>query len=179
MGLDMFLTAKKFIWSTEREPKQKIVEEMLPEIKGMELRHIEVEAIYWRKANHIHKWFVDNVQNGVDECETYPVSIDKLKELLAVIERVLTSTKLVDGVVYAGSHSENGKMVEDYESGKVLEDSSVAEELLPTQDGFFFGNTEYDEYYWRKLEDTATKLKAILSNEELCKHWDFEYHSSW
>ena len=22
----------------------------------------------WRKANAIHKWFVDNVQDGVDDC---------------------------------------------------------------------------------------------------------------
>lgn len=36
---------------------------------------------YWRKANAIHKWFVDNVQDGVDDCETYDVSFKKLVEL--------------------------------------------------------------------------------------------------
>ena len=29
---------------------------------------------YWRKANQIHKWFVDNVQGGIDDCRPYPVS---------------------------------------------------------------------------------------------------------
>ena len=36
---------------------------------------------YWRKANHIHKWFVDNVQDGKDDCHEYYVSIKKLHEL--------------------------------------------------------------------------------------------------
>jgi hypothetical protein len=36
---------------------------------------------YWRKANQIHKWFVDNVQKGNDDCKEYYVSEEKIKEL--------------------------------------------------------------------------------------------------
>lgn len=32
-------------------------------------RSIWKEIGYWRKANHIHKWFVDCVQDGEDDCE--------------------------------------------------------------------------------------------------------------
>ena len=41
----------------------------------------EHEVMYWRKANAIHKWFVDNVQGGEDDCREYPVSNDQLIEL--------------------------------------------------------------------------------------------------
>jgi wyosine [tRNA(Phe)-imidazoG37] synthetase (radical SAM superfamily) len=48
------------------------------------------EAAYWRKANAIHGWFVDNVQDGVDECQESYVSYEQLQELkklcLEVIE---------------------------------------------------------------------------------------------
>ena len=43
--------------------------------------HVEVTCAYWRKANQIHKWFVDNVQDGNDNCGEYYVSHEKLKEL--------------------------------------------------------------------------------------------------
>ena len=41
------------------------------------------EVGYWRKANHIHNWFVQKVQNGIDQCEEHEVSREKMKELLA------------------------------------------------------------------------------------------------
>lgn len=44
---------------------------------------------------------------------------------------------------------------------KVLAEPSLAEELLPTCDGFCFGSTEYDEYYFQDLRDTIEQLKDI------------------
>lgn len=44
---------------------------------------VSVNAAYWRKVNAVHKWFVDNVQNGEDDCGEYYVSHEKLQELLA------------------------------------------------------------------------------------------------
>lgn len=51
-------------------------------------------------------------------------------------------------------------------------------ELLPTQDGFFFGSTDYDERYWSHVEDTIQTLSEILKN------FDFEndqllYSANW
>lgn len=63
MGLDMYLSCK---------------------VKNVETP----DELYWRKANAIHKWFVDNCQNGNDDCESYEVSIDQLKTLINVCERV-------------------------------------------------------------------------------------------
>ena len=41
----------------------------------------DTEIIYWRKANAIHKWFVENVQEGVDDCGEYEVTVEQLTEL--------------------------------------------------------------------------------------------------
>lgn len=46
---------------------------------------------------------------------------------------------------------------------KVLEDRTKAEELLPTMEGFFFGNTEYNEYYFEDVE----AVKDFITNKLL------------
>lgn len=61
---------------------------------------------------------------------------------------------------------------------EVLDDHSKAEELLPTQEGFFFGSTDYDEYYFGSLEDTIEKLTPFITDPDWQK-WDFYYQSSW
>ena len=58
----------------------------------------------------------------------------------------------------------------------MLSDRSQAEELLPTTSGFFFGSTEYDEYYFEELERTEKELTELLRD----KTWDYlEYQASW
>lgn len=102
------------------------------------------EIGYWRKANAIHRWFVENCQGGEDNCATYGVNHEELKELKRVCE-------------------------------KVLQKPEEAEDLLPTQSGFFFGPTEYDEWYIQDLKDTIEIIDWALTQD-----FDyFEYHSSW
>ena len=50
---------------------------------------VEVTCAYWRKANQIHRWFVDNVQGGNDNCGEYYVSQEQLQELLDLVKRTL------------------------------------------------------------------------------------------
>ena len=102
------------------------------------------EIGYWRKANAIHRWFVENCQDGEDNCATYTVVHEELKELKRVCE-------------------------------EVLQRPQEAEDLLPTQSGFFFGPTEYDEWYIQDLKDTIEIIDWALTQD-----FDyFEYHSSW
>jgi len=56
----------------------------------------------------------------------------------------------------------------------VLEDRSRADELLPTTSGFFFGSTQYDEWYFNKLEDTIRDITPILSDGDI-KDGDLYY----
>lgn len=106
----------------------------------------------WWKANAIHKWFVDHVQNGEDDCGTYEVSKEQLEQLLADCKKVL--------LAYKGRKN------------KVIED------ILPTQSGFFFGSTEYDEGYVFDIEHTIEILESALGMFDLETN-QFYYQSSW
>jgi hypothetical protein len=52
-----------------------------------------------------------------------------------------------------------------------------APNLLPVQEGFFFGSYEYNEYYFGDLQDTIDQIERILN--EYPEDWDFKYQSSW
>lgn len=106
------------------------------------------EVAYWRKANEIHNWFVENVQDGEDDCQIHrELMASDLEELLVLCEEVKA-------------------------------DHSKAEELLPRVSGFFFGDQEYDAWYFEDLDSTIDQLSKLL------KETDFDneqlyYDSSW
>lgn len=140
-----------------------------------------VEAVaYWRKANQIHRWFVENVQGGDDDCREYYVSREQLKELLTTVRTVLQGSRLVPGTItngYTMTATPTG-MVEQpmLEEGQRIADPSVARALLPTQAGFFFGGMEYDQYYYEDLEYTRDTLSELLAEQDDA---EFYYRSSW
>ena len=51
---------------------------------------------------------------------------------------------------------------------QVLADHSLAEKLLPTTEGFFFGSYEYDEYYFDQIKETVEICERVL------KEFDFD-----
>jgi hypothetical protein len=101
MGLDMYLTASNSYFDSEifgsdrRESYGNVIQAVNGEgfIGGDNFTNyaeVSLSVAYWRKAHQIHQWFVDNVQNGEDNCAKYYVSRDKLEELLATCEEVVT-----------------------------------------------------------------------------------------
>lgn len=48
---------------------------------------------------------------------------------------------------------------------QVLEDHSKAEELLPTMNGFFFGSTDYNEYYFENVKSVKEWIENTLLPE--------------
>lgn len=98
---------------------------------------VNVNVAYWRKANAIHKWFVDNVQSGEDECKEHFVERKQLAALVILCKQVLTDP------------------------------AKLAPELLPPQPGFFFGTTDIDDDYRQDLKETILQLDAVLNNEAL------------
>lgn len=140
---------------------------------------IHEEVGYWRKANQIHNWFVENIQDGVDDCHYHrEVTEEDLNDLLIVCERVLDSCEMVDGEIQNGSKFENGKWIPIMEPGKSVKDSSVAEELLPSTSGFFFGGTDYDEYYVRDIKNTIDIITKVLETTDFETQMIY-YISSW
>jgi hypothetical protein len=162
MGLDMYLYAIRHTSKYSDEAINKKVWGLFPKIKPIDninTAEIKLEIAYWRKVNSIHKWFVDNVQDGKDDCGNYCVERKKLRELKDTIKKVLTDKNRV--ALRLNEKSLNGTSVE-----------------LPPQGGFFFGGTEIDEYYWENLEYTLELLNKILEGDAYDK-FEFEYHSSW
>lgn len=101
MGLDMYLEARRFIsdWRDEDKPLQEAVNAAIPDRGDMNVNTVICQAAYWRKANQIHKWFVDNVQDGTDDCGTYYVSQEQLKALRDVCQRVLEDHSLAESLL--------------------------------------------------------------------------------
>lgn len=160
------------------------------------------DAIYWRKANAIHGWFVDALMGGNDDCSTCEVGVPDLIKLRDTCKKVIAESKLVDGEVCAYQRVNPGTGVLETvkERGMVIDDPSTAERLLPTRSGFFFGSTGYDDYYFDQLVITVKGIDAILDNiEQYTQHsvgdltwsswrekgevdeWNvtFTYHASW
>jgi hypothetical protein len=156
MGLDMYLYASKTLsnmYYGEEETKMfHAVKELMNAqefVNEDDLRFakIQIQVAYWRKANAIHKFFV-NLANGKDECQNIYVSRKNLQELVNRCSVILAD-----------------------------KDVEKAKELLPSQSGFFFGSTEYDEWYFKDLEHTQEVLSKILSDAP--EDWEFDYRASW
>lgn len=154
MGLDMYLSAKKYL-SKYFNPADTEKINAINDIFGIEgeedndfgAQEVTFRVAYWRKANAIHQWFVDNVQDGVDECQEAWVPREKLEELLDLCN-------------------------------KIIAEPEKGDDLLPTQGGFFFGSTDYDEYYMADIKHTADRLSKILNDTALSK-MEIYYQSSW
>jgi hypothetical protein len=181
MGLDMYLTKKTYVQVWEHQNPEERFEVVVkkggvtyPNIKPERVKYVEEEVMYWRKFNALHNWFVENVQNGVDECQTSYVDREQIEELVNVLRQVKHSLeKSPKGVVEVVGGWKDGK---EYKVPiEVFEDTSVCEELLPTASGFFFGGTEYDEYYFEQVKETLQVLEEELERGSN----DFYYHASW
>ena len=169
MGLDMYLEIRKSEYCSKYHQDKgsdlaleypKDITEFIPNQTDLGIsRQTNYEVGYWRKANHIHNWFMQNCaerdewDNPIDNCRPVEITVDKLEKLLDACK-------------------------------KVLADHSLAETLLPTQSGFFFGSTEYDEYYFGEIERTIEIIEPVL---KFAKHkleiedyvWEVYYQASW
>ena len=169
MGLDQYLEIRKSEYRSNYYKDKgsrikleypKDITEFIPNLTDLRIsRQTNYEVGYWRKANHIHNWFMQNCarrdeyDNPIDDCRPIEITVDKLEKLLD-------------------------------DCKKVLADHSLAKELLPTVDGFFFGSTAYDDYYLGQIEQTIEIIEPVL---KFAKHkleikdyaWEVYYQASW
>ena len=99
MGLDMYLRARRYVsgWKRISTDEEKNEWETMLGLFGMENfmtedsphGYVEFCVGYWRKAHDVHRWFVQNAQNGVDECQSTEVTREQLEELRTESLRVL------------------------------------------------------------------------------------------
>lgn len=151
---------------------------VLDVVKHDESLVVKAEVAYWRKANAIHAWFVREVQSGEDDCGYHDVSIEQLQALVEACKQLLDSVETVDGEIHVcTTYYPGGKVVERTEPGQVVAQAGLAAKVLPTQPGFFFGSTEYDQYYLGVLRNTVEQIERVLASES--DGLTFAYHSSW
>ena len=115
---------------------------------------VSATVVYWRKANAIHSWFVENCQDGVDECQSTEVNVEALAHLADTCKAALSA----------------------YNKGYVEE----AGEIMSPTAGFFFGSTDVDEWWATEMRATANNIQAVVGTV-LARPGStkFVYQSSW
>lgn len=96
---------------------------------------VSQDFLYYRKSNFLFAYF-QNVANKVKYDQIYTCTISK-EELEDIADRC----------------------------EKIINNHTLAEELLPTMEGFFFGSTDYDEMYFDKIEEVYIDFKHILASQ--------------
>jgi hypothetical protein len=124
---------------------------------------LEDKYYTFRKANHIHAYMINNFHNGIDDQKDFKVPISGIEEFQGVLKRVIKS--LEESPKKTISIKVGRRNDEDiYRDVEVFEDTSVAEELLPTRSGFFFGSTEYDDWYLEQCKEALEMCNEIMTS---------------
>lgn len=108
-------------------------------------------VLYWRKVNALHKFFCDRgtlEAGGKENVGRYIILRSDLIDLVYIMKRILVDKSV-----------------------------KLAEATLPTQSGFFFGSTDYDDYYFMDLIDAVTLVSAELDAVPDQQVWFYE--ASW
>ena len=118
----------------------------LPELEKLLNKEVEMAYeeydIYFRKVNFLFAYFEDRGLM-VDQYYAF-VTPEDVKDIIHRCEQILEAKN-------EGDNLDEGETVED-----------LAQELLPTQSGFFFGSTDYDEWYFHDVNDCLTQMRKWL-----------------
>lgn len=126
MGLDMYLYANRHIWNFDEGIDSTLASEVIRTLglsNDIQLVQLKFEIGYWRKANHIHRWFVENIQKGNDDCGYYNVYKFDLLRLKEDCEKVLADRDLASEVLPTQAGFFFGSKVYDEWYYKLLEDT--------------------------------------------------------
>jgi hypothetical protein len=120
-----------------------------------EKNEAEIEVAYWRKANQIHGWFARHFGEYNDN----QYVLENCRSYEIPKEKII---ELYDDCVKAHLNKDP--------------------KLLPTTEGFFFGSTGIDEWYWHDILDTIEVLRPYVKriqekDPELTG--SFYYYGSW
>ena len=161
MGLDMYLSKKTYVKQWDHDAPENKFEVTVTKggkeyesIKASRVKYIEEEVGYWRKSNQIHKWFVDNVQNGEDNCKEYYVEIDDLMNLLDACKQVKADTSKAEellppqsGFFFGGTEIDEYYMRDIEHTIEILE-SILSEKVTNSQGREYLSGEFYYSSSW-------------------------------
>lgn len=121
------------------------------------------ELAYFRKVNFLVR-FMENYGN-IENCVDFPLTKEIVQDLYDKCKEVIMA------------HLECFKDKNKEDAEAQIKFEKKAHELLPTCDGFFFGSTYYDDWYYEDIKDVKKKMKKVLNefdnlkeNEEIVFH---------
>jgi hypothetical protein len=96
MGLDMYLTGKIRVGANYEHNNVSGVVYITKNGKEIDIplkkiTDICIDLGYWRKANAIHAYFVDNISGGLDECQEMYLDRSDLIDLLDKCSQVMAN----------------------------------------------------------------------------------------
>jgi hypothetical protein len=151
MGLDMYLEKRTDVrqWNFQKEEDQfEVVVKKggvtYPKINPKNVTTIVEEAGYWRKANAIHRWFVENVQDNVDNCGEYFVPLSSLEELLELCEKVKLNPEQADELLPTSSgFFFGGDEYDEWYFDKIDYTIEVLKEALSDKDSSYYYSSSW------------------------------------
>lgn len=136
------------------------------------------EVAYFRKVNCLVEWVEHNVRE-FDNCEDVVLSkedITNLRNDARKVVKILKTATTHDSEYEAGW--KNGEPIIEIE--KVYDDkyADAIEEILPTRNGFLFGSSGYDEWYFSNVKDVLKSMNKILKETDFDKE-EIIFHCWW
>ena len=131
------------------------------------------EVIYWRKENQFHKWFIDHCapeNYEYEKQEPIPVTKQDIQDLLTTIKELLDK---FNELQVSFSVAVNPLIIESPLDQWI----DLCKKKLPTQSGFFFGSTEYNECYYESLKSAAERLELIIDDWD--DSFNYTYETWW
>lgn len=171
MGLDMYLYAEKYESKYRNKtlsyPKE--LEELSRSINTYSIasKTTTYKIGYWRKFNALHNYIINHFANGRDECQRVYLLEEEIKEILNILKKVEESFKTAK--------------IKEEKDGYIIYENPIAEKLLPTKDGFFFGSLDYDDFYLDYVKRSIKIFEEVLKllEERPEEGYDIYYQASW
>ena len=118
----------------------------LPELEELLKKEVKMAYeeydIYFRKVNFLFAYFENK---GLMNDQYYAfVTPEDVKDIINRCEQILEAKN-------EGDNLDEGETAE-----------ALAQELLPTQSGFFFGSTDYNEWYFHDVKDCLNQMRKWL-----------------
>lgn len=114
-------------------------------IKAERISNIQEEIAYFRKFNALHLHIVECEETDDDNCRDFYFN-PYIRTLKEICDEIL-----------------------------IDKDPEKAHSLLHTGDGFFFGSTEYDEWYFEDVQKLHDVLVGILEEDPQLDHSYYYY----
>lgn len=172
MGLDMYLYARKVNTSFRKGDidvkypcELQDFENLMKDFEESLIIKNDYKIGYWRKFSALHHFIVEHFGEGEDNCQ--PIWLDKceIEDTLKILETVKKSF-------------DNAKIIEQKEN-YIIYDNPIAQQLLPTKGGFFFGNLKYDSDYLDNLDYAIYIFEMALKLLKENPFYDIYYQASW